>query len=639
MPVNTELLNSLLAPVPGDNPSGLDLRYDAAYDEFKEERREDLLLPGSDNADRKIADWARVVSMGTDLIAGKTKDLQLGAWLTEALLRRQGISGLITGIEAMRGMLVQFWETLYPEMEDGDPELRIGPLEWLGSRLTPAIQLCTVGSGGITFLDHLQAQAIPREGAISEASYDNQKVMRAQRAEAESLGKKFPEDIDAAIDGTGKEFYRQLSADVNAAIASLAALEKVSDERFGRNAPAYTDIRSTLADLGRFAASVLANKLETDPDPADASTDASAEQPDAAGGFGLFVSSDGGGNTQSREPTSVQDASQRLAAVAAWYRKQNPTDPAPFAMLRGFRWGELRGSAPEVDPRLLEAPATAIRAKLKTLMLDGNWADLLEQSEQLMATPAGRGWLDLQRYVLAACLNLGDSYGAISAVLRSELRALLLAVPSLPRMTLMDDTPTANDETREWLNAEIMPDSEAFGAGTSGSGDGESDSTPTDGSDSLTQAMADNHPLLGDTGARKPSSQSTRGAAIWRTDAFVLARNELALGRPNRAIEILTAELDRDPTPRGRFIRQTQIAFVMVEAGLHAVAQPVLERLVEIITERSLEQWESASLVAQPIALLYKVLLMTDGDSSTRNQLYLRVCRLDPLQAMTLKAP
>lgn len=635
MPVNTELLNSLLAPVPGDNPSGLDLRYDAAYDEFKEERREDLLLPGSDNADRKIADWARVVSMGTDLIARKTKDLQLGAWLTEALLRRQGISGLITGIEAMRGMLEQFWETLYPEMEDGDLELRIGPLEWLGSRLTPAIQLCTVGSGGITFLDHLQAQTVPREDAISEAAYDNQKVMRAQRAEAESLGKKFPEDIDAAIDGTSKEFYRQLTADVNAAIASLAALEKVSDERFGRDAPAYTDIRSTLAELGRFAASVLAAKLETDPDPADASV----EQPDAAGGSGPSVSPDGGGNTQSREPASVQDASQRLAAVAAWYRKQNPTDPAPFAMLRGFRWGELRGSAPEVDPRLLEAPATAIRAKLKTLMLDGNWADLLEQSEQLMATPAGRGWLDLQRYVLTACINLGDSYGAISAVLRSELRALLLAVPALPRMTLMDDTPAANDETREWLNAEIMTDSVVSGAESSGSGDGESDSTPIDGADSLTQAMADNHPLLGDTGARKPSSQSTRGAAAWRTDAFVLARNELALGRSNRAIEILTSELERDSTPRGRFIRQTQIAFVMVEAGLHAVARPVLERLVEIITERSLEQWESASLVAQPIALLYKVLLMTDGDSSTRNQLYLRVCRLDPLQAMTLKAP
>lgn len=636
MPVNTELLTSLLAPVPGDNPSGLDLRYDAAYDALKEARREDLLLPGDDSADRKVADWPRVVSMGTELIAGRTKDLQAGAWLTEALLRRDGMSGLITGLEAVRGLLDQFWDTLYPEIEDGDLEFWLGPLEWLGSRLTPALQLCSVASGGVTFLDHTQSQAIPREDAISEASYEDQKTLRARREEAESFGRRLPENVDAAIESTGKEFYRQLVGDVTEALASLAALERTTDERFGRDAPSYSDTRSSLEELGRFAAATLAKKLEADPDPVD--TD--GEQSGMAAALGSSGSAlDSGDNTQTREPVSVQDASQRLAALAAWHRKRNPVDPAPFAMLRGFRWGELRAFVPDLDPKLLEAPATAVRARLKTLMLDGNWTDLLEQSEQLMSTSAGRGWLDLQRYVLAACSNLGGAYDAIAAVVRSELRALLLAIPALPRMTLMDDTPAANDETRGWLAAEIMPGPDDCGTHTSGSGDGEADSVPPDGADSLIQAIQDNHPSLGEKGARALASRSARGGVGLRMDAFVLARNELALGRPNRAIELLTAELERDPTPRGRFVRQTQIAFVMVEAGLHAVAQPVLERLVQVIDERSLEQWESASLVAQPIALLYKVLSQANGDSNTRNQLYLRVCRLDPLQAMALKTP
>lgn len=43
--------------------------------------------------------------------------------------------------------------------------------------------------------------------------------------------------------------------------------------------------------------------------------------------------------------------------------------------------------------------------------------------------------------------------------------------------------------------------------------------------------------------------------------------------------------------------------------------------------------------MAQPIALLYRVLGHTGGDDSERYQLYLRICRLDPLQAMTLPAP
>ena len=61
----------------------------------------------------------------------------------------------------------------------------------------------------------------------------------------------------------------------------------------------------------------------------------------------------------------------------------------------------------------------------------------------------------LQRgYVLTACARLGTGYDAVAAAVRGELRLLLAAVPQLPERTLMDDTPTANPETREWLAAE-----------------------------------------------------------------------------------------------------------------------------------------------------------------------------------------
>ena len=52
-------------------------------------------------------------------------------------------------------------------------------------------------------------------------------------------------------------------------------------------------------------------------------------------------------------------------------------------------------------------------------------------------------------------------------------------------------------------------------------------------------------------------------------------------GAAQRAIELLVAELAGNWSPRGRFVRQTQIAYVMVEAGLDAVAS-ILEKLVSI---------------------------------------------------------
>ena len=110
-----------------------------------------------------------------------------------------------------------------------------------------------------------------------------------------------------------------------------------------------------------------------------------------------------------------------------------------------------------------------------------------------------------------------------------------------------------------------------------------------------------------------------------------------AHGRPNKAIQLLMAELARDQSARGRLVRQTQIAYVMVEAGLDMVARPILQRLIETIDERTLEQWESGPLVAQPMALMCRVLDRSGGDETLRNDLYLRVCRLDPMQALSLQ--
>src|SRR5260370_35188574 len=72
-----------------------------------------------------------------------------------------------------------------------------------------------------------------------------------------------------------------------------------------------------------------------------------------------------------------------------------------------------------------------------------------------MAEPCGRGWLDLQRYVVKAAGEWG--YSNITKAVISELRALLTDLPQLPYWTLMDDTPTANAETQAWIRDSVLP--------------------------------------------------------------------------------------------------------------------------------------------------------------------------------------
>ena len=624
MPVDTALLEALLAPVPGDNAAGADLRYDPRYDEVKEARREDLELPpGGLATDRKVADWPLVVKLASQLLSSETKDLQLAAWLAEALLKRDGLSGLTTGAEVVRGIIDRYWDGCYPEWDEDDPELRAGPLEWMGTRFDVPVRQTAIAPGGVSLLDYQISRSIPTEG---EAESSSEK--RAARDEALNEGKRSPEDVDGAVANANKVFYKAIIADTDAAMAAVVALEKASDERFGRDAPSFGKLRSALDDIRRVVAPILAQKLIDDPDPI-------VEEATEGDGSGVVVT-DG---PLTPEPVSPADAAARVAMAAKFLRKLDPTNPAPYLMLRGLRWGELRARAPEVEPKLLEAPATAVRSRIKGLMLDGKWSDLLEQCETVMATPQGRGWLDLQRYVVTACDRLGGSYEGVATAVRSELRTLLGALPQLPEMTLMDDAPTANGETRDWLDAQVTGASESHGAGN---GDGAEASTAdteiSDQTDALTTALAEEdatseHGGLRSGMRRRPNAP--RVATI--ADPFAMARGELAQGRPNRAIELLVAELARERSPRGRFVRQTQIAYVMVEAGLDVVARPILEKLISTIDERTLEDWESGPLVAQPIALLCRVLDRLGDDNGERPGLYLRVCRLDPLQAIALQ--
>src|SRR5262249_32306868 len=126
----------------------------------------------------------------------------------------------------------------------------------------------------------------------------------------------------------------------------------------------------------------------------------------------------------------------------------------PYLMLRGFRWGELRASA-SLDPKLLEAPPTGVRTNLKGLLLDSRFPELLEACEIVMGTPYGRGWIDLQRYAITAAESIGPDYDAVASALKGALRSLLSDLPQLLDMTLMDDTATANGETRNWLRTVV----------------------------------------------------------------------------------------------------------------------------------------------------------------------------------------
>ena len=589
MPLRDDLLN----PIAGGNPAGADLRYDPVYEKIKEARREDDDAPqGEWQHARKVADWPLVIKLAGDALATRSKDLQLAAWLGEAMLRREGFGAFHATLDVTRGLLDKFWEHLYPEIEDGDLEMRAAPLDWIGLKLDIPVKLAPLNRAGHSYLQYAEARSI---GTEQEADGDTAK--RAKREEAIAARKPTIEEFDKAFADTPKAFVKQLATDVAATIASLQALDALARDKFGDLAPSFIKLREVLEEEQRVVGQLLAKKLEQDPDPVEA-----APAVVDAAGAALGGATDGP-RVWSAEPVDRNDAASRVISAARFLRRTEALSPASYLMLRALRWGELRAAGSNPDPKLLEAPTTQIRTQLRGLMLDSAWDQLLEAAETVMGTSVGRGWLDLQRYTLTACQALGEDYALVASAIRGELRALLGAIPSLPSMALMDDMPTATGTTLQWLRDEKIIGGEEDGAD---------------------DAIAVTSPALVSTEARDREGR----AGVERAAAEVRA------GRPEKAIELLMRALDREKTRRGRFLRQAELARVMVDAGFVQVAQPILQELMADIEAHKLDEWEAGELVARPMVLMYRCLEKLDGDSSTRHDLYQRIARLDPLQAI-----
>jgi type VI secretion system protein ImpA len=599
------LRDELLVPIPGANPAGAELRYDPVYDKIKEARREDDDAPQGDwQTERKVADWPLVIKLTKDALTKKSKDLQLAVWLTEAMLRREGLAGLRAGLDLLDGMVDQYWDGLFPPIEDGDVEMRAAPLDWAGSRLDFSVRQAPANRSGHTFLQYEASRLIPTE---TDAAEDDGKKTARETAVAD--GKVTPEAFEAGFAATPKAWYKALAADIAGAVETLQQLDQRSEERFGSGAPSFGKLRNALEEVQRSTAQLLKRKLELEPDvpefnaaglPADADIGA-PPLPNFASAPSAGAAAAGAARPLAAEPASRDDAAARIVSAARYLRQSDPYNPASYLLLRGFRWGELRAGGQQVDPRLLEAPTTQVRTQLKLLLLDGKWKELIEGCETAMGTAQGRGWIDLQRYALTACESLEGGYQFVARAIRAELRTLLADLPQLVEMTLMDDTPTANIETRAWLRNSVLSEGAAMGAAAGANGDG------------ATDADAEPRPR----------------------DARALAAAEARAGRAERGIAILTRELEREKTRRGRFLYQTQLAKIMVDAGHEAVAKPLLEELIGSIEAHKLEEWEAGDLIAQPLALLYRCLDKLNGDSETKQGLYLRICRLDPLQAIS----
>lgn len=298
-------------------------------------------------------EWATLVDDAQAILSRYSKDIEVAAWTTEALLRLDGIEGLADGFALMAGLIERYWsEGLWPIAdEDGDE-----------TRLTALFGIFGRGGTG-TLLQPIKLVPLSdRAGApVTLWSAELAAAAAPPRNSDEEIQAKVDERRAAAIDtvtgGIGrssKPFLIALRAALVRALAELERLMQAIDR---------------LSDVGRFGSqiaeplSAALGLLDAHAAPAfvgTAAADGSSDKTDIS-------RSPGAVRNEPHAPGSREEALSTLLALATFFDAREPQSfvgPALRDVVRRARMpleGLLLELLPDTQARVLFLQRAGIR--------------------------------------------------------------------------------------------------------------------------------------------------------------------------------------------------------------------------------------------------------------------------------------
>lgn len=332
---------TLLQPISEENPSGESMQYSGLYDEIREARRADEvgLDQGQWQTALKVADYLQVINLATTALNSQTKDLQVSAWLTEAITKQHGFPGLRDGLRLLRELEENFWETIHPEIDEGDMEGRANAIGWVDSQVALAVKTIPITLGhGFTYNHWEESRGYDFPENLDSLEYEEQERIKNLKAQAETENKKTGEMWRAAKAATNRAFCEQLNLTLQECLSELSNLDRTNEEKYDRNqVPAVTALRKSLDNIQTVVDGLLKEKREEEPDAEEVS-EASEE---TVGEDGETVVVKKGSAVATGAIQSREDALKRLSDVADYFKKTEPHSPVAYLVQRAVKWGNM----------------------------------------------------------------------------------------------------------------------------------------------------------------------------------------------------------------------------------------------------------------------------------------------------------
>tara|TARA_R110002072_G_scaffold46591_10_gene129239 strand:+ start:282314 stop:283888 length:1575 start_codon:yes stop_codon:yes gene_type:complete len=376
--------------------AGESVRYEPEFDQLSTE------IEKLSAVEQTPVNWRIVVSLSSDLLKDKGKDLLVASYLAYGLYDQHGYSGLAAGIDVINGLVDNFWDGLFPELRR--LRARIAAPEWFAARLEKALE--TASDPGMSDREAIE-QCI---AGLTKLLGDEQNRFAG---DAPNLG----------------PARRGLKAKLDTIPLPEPEPEPTPEPAAGEAAP---------ADAAQAPAAAAPAAPPPPPPP--------PPEPDPA---------------ENAEAVLEALAKYRKQQIeyAAVLRAADDTDPRAYLLLREALWTEA--VLDDLD-RESTGGAEFIQTQQKELE-EGEFEDVLERVEKLLLEHPL--WLDLQLLTVQALEGLGRRYRKAHKAVLAALSFLIQRQPKLSEAKNQKGEAFASDAVQVWLSNEVLASGSGAGSG------------------------------------------------------------------------------------------------------------------------------------------------------------------------------
>jgi type VI secretion system protein VasJ len=547
------------SPVSEEQPCGINIRYESDFDQLEAE------LAKQESLNAETVDWNVVAQLASQIIKSSSKDLLVGSYLCYALLVRDGYHGLSVGLNILIDMSNLHWDGLFPPAKR--MRARQTAFTWLAEKAGALVSTTAPGS--------------QESEAVVEAA---NMLKQLDGLLVEKMGDQAP---------MLTELSRPLKNYRQSAEAELANSQPVAPAAQPSAAPEQ-QVQAPIAPVVEPQAAA--------PEPAPAKPVPAVTKPATKSKASNASTLDAGPLESEADSKKILRQLQTTARdIASFWIAQKLADERPYRIARVAAFMGLEKAPPDdngvsqVDPPAPE--------RLKFFEVQAGKGDLVTLIPGLERTLARAPfWFDGQFLVVKSLRSLGAEYESAAQAVTRELRNFISRFPEVVDFSFSDETPFANDQTRMWLDAEVLGSSSGAGS----------------------------------------DSSDTATSELWNS-TLAEAKQMAASGDSNKALDLMSSGMSKASQLREQVYWRCAIAELMLQTGKADTAAFVLEQASQQAKAMQISQWEP-QLLAKIYYLLfqsYQKQQKTNKEDKTLEEkaslAYEQLCWFDPITALSIK--